>query len=378
MGMRACFLPLSVALLLSVSVHGTKGLVDSEPLMHKAAGPPGSEQNTASQQSGTDRQISIDVQVTDKSGGPVRGLHRDDFTLLDNDQPQDVVSFLDVNGDIAKSDKAAPADPPAEIVLVIDAANAPLQSVNFERKEVQRFLLQNGGKLPQPTALVVFSDTGTRVQKGFSQDGNVLAAQFDQYETGLRSTNKAQGNYGATELYALSLKVLSSLADYEGKRPGRKLMIWISPGWPLQLIRTARLTDKDEQLLFDSIVATSATLRQARITLYSIDPLRLADQRVTDFTYYKNFLKGVTDPSHALPGNLGLQVLAEQSGGRAFSSSNDLVRAISDCIADADAYYVLSFESRPADRADEYHTLRVMVKKPGVTARTCTGYYNER
>jgi VWFA-related protein len=325
--------------------------------------------------SGTDRRISLDVQVTDKAGLPIRGLQKDDFTLLDDNQPQNIVSFFPADGG---GDAAVTADPPAEIVLVVDSVNAPLQAVDFERKEVKRFLLQNGGKLTQPVALVVFSDTGTRVQKGFSKDGNALAAQYEQYETGLRSTNKAQGNYGVTELYALSLKVLSSLADYEGKRPGRKLMIWISPGWPLQLIRTARLTDKDERLLFDSIVATSAELRQARITLYSIDPLRLADQRVTDFTYYRNFLKGVTDPSHALPGDLGLQVLAEQSGGRALSSSNDLARAISDCAADADAFYVLSFESRPADQADEYHSLQVTVNKPGLTARTRTGYYNER
>jgi VWFA-related protein len=326
-------------------------------------------------QSSTDRQISLDVQVTDKAGIPIRGLEKEDFSLLDNNQPQNVLTFFTANG---QGDAAVTADPQAEIVLVVDAANAPLQAANFEREEVKRFLLQNGGKLAQPVALVVFSDIGTRVQKGFSQDGNMLAAQLDQYETGLRSTNKSQGNYGVTELYALSLKVLSSLADYEGKRPGRKLMIWISPGWPLQLVRTARLTDKDERLLFDSIVATSAALRQARITLYSIDPLRLADQRVTDFTYYKNFLKGVIDPSHALPGNLGLQVLAVQSGGRALSSSNDLARAISDCAADANAFYTLSFDSRPADHADEYHSIQITINKPGLTARTRTGYYNER
>jgi hypothetical protein len=31
---------------------------------------------------GTDRQITLDAQVTDKSGAPVRGLQKQDFTIL--------------------------------------------------------------------------------------------------------------------------------------------------------------------------------------------------------------------------------------------------------------------------------------------------------
>src|ERR1700691_230050 len=41
----------------------------------------------------TQRQITLDVQVTDKSGAPIRGLQKQDFTLLDDKQPQDIVSF---------------------------------------------------------------------------------------------------------------------------------------------------------------------------------------------------------------------------------------------------------------------------------------------
>jgi hypothetical protein len=33
------------------------------------------------------------VQVTDKSGAPIRGLQKKDFTLLDDKQPQNILSF---------------------------------------------------------------------------------------------------------------------------------------------------------------------------------------------------------------------------------------------------------------------------------------------
>src|ERR1700722_8452956 len=42
---------------------------------------------------GTGRRISIDVVVTDKSGKPVPGLQQQDFTLLDDKQPQPILSF---------------------------------------------------------------------------------------------------------------------------------------------------------------------------------------------------------------------------------------------------------------------------------------------
>ena len=320
--------------------------------------------------SATDRQITLDVQVTDKSGVAVRGLQKQDFTLLDDKQPKNILSFHAVDN---AADSAA--DPPVEIVLVVDAVNAPFQTVNYERNELKKFLLQNGGKLAQPVSLIVFTDAGTKIQDGSSRDGNALAALYDQYDTGLRSITRSQGFYGAADRFDLSLKALTRVIEYEQPRPGRKLMIWLSPGWPLLSGPNVELSSKDEQQLFNSIVAASTGLRQARITLYSVDPLGLADAASIRISYYEEFLKGVGSPSHAMPGNLGLQVLVVQSGGRVLNSSNDLTAEIAHCTADADAFYVLSFEAARADQANEYHSIEVKIGKPGITARTRTGYY---
>ena len=261
------------------------------------------------------------------------------------------------------------------MVLVVDAVNVGLQSVSYERSELKRFLLQNGGKLAVPTSLIVFSDRGTEIQKTSSRDGNALATLYDQYETGLRIINRSQGFWGAAERFEMSLKTMNSFVEYEKTRPGRKLMVWFSPGWPLLSGPNIELTRKQEEHFFDSIVAASAGLRQARITLYSIDPLGLADAGGTRITYYKEFLKGVTSANRAMPANLSLQVLAVQSGGRVLNSSNDLTTELANCFSDAEAFYVLSFQSARADRANEYHAIALTVDKPGATARTRTGYY---
>lgn len=320
---------------------------------------------------GTNRPITLDVQVTDKSGKPIRGLLQQDFTVLDDQRPAELLSFRAV--DVAANQ---PADPPVEIVLVLDAVNTSFNGVSYERDQVKKFLLQNGGNLAWPVSLVIFSETGTKIQNGSSRDGNKLAEIYEEYQSGLRSANETSGGYwGATERMDRSLKAFRGIVRYEKTRPGRKLMIWFSRGWPM-LSQTIELTARYTEQLFASIAEISTELRETRITVYSIDPIPAA---VTAGTmrneYYENFVKGVSRPSRALPGDLGLQVLAVQSGGRVFTSSNDLVSAISDCVDDAGAFYVLSFNAARADQANEYHALAVKVDKPGVTVRTRTGYY---
>ena len=74
-------------------------------------------------------------------------------------------------------------------------------------------------------------------------------------------------------------------------------------------------------------------------------------------------------------GNLGLQVLASQSGGRVLNSSNDVAGEIATCVADANGSYVISFDSLAGDGPNEYHALDIKIDKPGLTVRTRSGYY---
>lgn len=318
---------------------------------------------------GTDRQITIDVQVRDKSGTPVRGLQKQDFSILDDKQARDISAFQAVDNGTNNPDLRV------EMIFVVDAVNTGTQAVAIERQELKKFLLRNGGKLTVPVSLVFFTDTGTKMQNGFSRDGNALATLYDQYETGLRSINRATGFYGATERFDLSIKALSSLTAYEATRPGRKLIVWFSPGWPLLSGPNVQLSKKEANFLFDSVVAFSGNLRKARVTLYSIDPLGMSDAGGFRTFYYKEFLKGVPSANRVLPGNIGLPVLAAQSGGLVLNSTNDLEAAIENCASDADSFYTLTFESPRADRVDEYHAILVKVDKPDVTVRTRTGYY---
>jgi VWFA-related protein len=317
--------------------------------------------------------IVLDVVVTDKAGKPVKGLEEKDFSVLDDGHPQSLQSFQAVDGVVAADIK--PAEPPVKVIMLIDEVNTNFSRVAYERDEIKKFLLQNNGVLPYPTSFVFFSDTGVQIQEGSSRDGNALLASFEQHETALRSIRRGEGFYGAVERFQLSLNTLNSLVAKEGPTPGRKIVIWISPGWPILSGPGIELTAKNQAGLFASVVAASTALRLARITLYSVDPQGAEAAGGLREFYYQDFLKPAAAAKNTQAGNLALQVLAVQSGGLALPASNDITAQLMHCVTDVDAVYTLTIDPAHADRPNEFHAIQVKVATPGLTARTRNGYY---
>jgi VWFA-related protein len=320
------------------------------------------------------RGITLDVVVTDKSGKPVAGLQQQDFTILDDKQPQTILSFSATDPATKETSKAP--DSPLQAILLVDEVNTSFHNVSFERLQLQKFLQKDDARLSIPTSLVLLTDTA-QGQSATTLDGNALVDTLNSKQSGLRSIGRSQGFYGGAERVQISLGTLEKLASHLATQPGRKLLIWLSPGWPLLSGPGVELDAKNREWLFQTVVSLSTQLRQARITLYSVDPLGM-DEGLGRTVYYENFLKGVASANNVQNGNLGLQVLAAQSGGRVLTTSNDIAKSIASCLVDAQAFYTLSFDSPRADHSNEYHSLQIKIDKPGLTARTRTGYYAQR
>jgi len=323
----------------------------------------------AQQGAPTDRVITLNLAVTDKAGKAVTGLQQSDFALLDNKQPRNLLSFHEVAGGTAA------ADSPVQVILLIDEINTPFVGVAMEREAVEKFLGLDGGKLAFPVSVVLLADSGTALRTQPSRDGTALMAELNKAEFGLRTIRKSlQGIYGADDQRRLSIDALDQLAKHEAATPGRKLVVWISPGWPLFPVLGGELSAKDQQATFTDIVAFSNMLPQARITLYNIDPWGpMQDQLQRNA--YEQFLKGARNPGQAQLGSLGLQVLAYRSGGRVLDASNDVAGEIATCVADAKTYYVIAFDGLPGDGPNEYHDLEIKIDKPKLTVRAPSGYY---
>lgn len=305
--------------------------------------------------------IRLDVVVTDRPGKPVSGLTGDRFKVLDNGAPREITSFREVSGSAN----------PATVLIVVDAVNTPYTALSYQRDQISKYLRANEGQLAHLTTFAVLTDKGLQIFDRPSKDGNALASALDHVEIGLRVIGRNQGFYGAQDRLTISLNALREIEAYEKDRPGRKVVVWVSPGWPLLSGVNIQLDKKQQEGIYRDVAGFSTQLREAKITLDSVNSWG-AGEGVGRANYYEVFLDGVKKPGDAQLGNLGLQVLALQSGGQALNSS-DVVGMVKECVADADDSYEISFEPATADKPDAYH--RIQVQVDGLRVRTRASYY---
>lgn len=327
--------------------------------------------SSAQEAGGAHKRITLDVVVTDRSGDPVQGLEQQDFTIIDNKRPQPATSFRAVVPG-SKADAS-----PLRVVFVIDEVNISFRAMANAQQQLEKYLRRDGGQLPVPMSLVIFNEKSTQVQGTPTRDGNVLADSVHAIASG--APRELEGSMFENRVWRLqtSLRALGKLVAYEATQPGRKLLIWLSPGWPLITESEDKLTDKELQTNFHTVVKLSTELREALVTLYSIDPMGTDDAGSLGNVYYQNFLGGVSSAGKFRSGDLTIPVVAVQSGGLVLNRNNDFASLIVRCVADAQSYYSLAYEPNLAGHPDEYHDVQVKIDKPGLVARTRTGYYSE-
>ncbi len=335
--------------------------------------------------------IVFDVQVFDPSGKPEVALKQTDFTVFRDNQPVQIAEFRAVQGDSATD--------PAESILVLDAVNNSSGKLAHFRKEIEKYLRQGDGVLAHPMSIAVLSDSGMR-SGAFSRDRTVLIEELNELAGNLHgitcsdttvelecSVPQMPGGQPCdpnprleclNHQFNASVPALLSLAEKQLNAHRRSIIVWVGPGWPLlDDKRFVPDTPDIQEHFFHNLVEVSNALGESQVTLDSIASSRVLPvnpRRIRESV----FVRGVPDESHASAASLALQALAYQSGGLVLASGKDIAAQISRCAAESESYYVLSFDSPPAARYGEYHSIAVKVDQTNRTVRTRTLYYSEQ
>jgi VWFA-related protein len=315
--------------------------------------------------------IKLDVVVTNKSGDPVAGLKQEDFSLRDNGLPGKIVSFQAFDGVTARP------DPPVEIILVVDELNMPAQQLSVAEREAENFLRRDQGNLAQPVSIYRINAAGLSASAQPSYDGNLLGDQIARrrephviWKTAMVSESLASGAATSNPLHALI--ALGSIAVEERRKPGRKLLFWLGPGWTFNALGADGV--------FDFVTELSTRLREARIDVWTTTESSFYDPSrnvwPTTHPIYQGYLEGLTletvNSSH-----LSLYVIATQSGGGVLETRDNLAGLISKRVEKANTFYSLTFDPPRTNKVDEYHALKLEVDKPDLAARTRTGYFDQ-
>ena len=318
--------------------------------------------------------VVLDGVLIDSKGNAVTDLKREDFTITEDNTPQQVRNFespgrftptpditIDSTADL---DRLAPRAP-VNIVL-LDEFNTRFEDMAFARYSLKKWLEKQPDKLDTPTMLVAVDLQHFVVLRDYTQNKDEIITALDHHFAAYPW--QAHQFAWVAERYTTAFYTLRRVAEASIGHQGHKNMIWLGRGFPT--IDRSRFSIDDEHHVFTAVQETVNELRDARITLYTIDPAGV----MIDPGAYGNgaalFAPFGGDPD--------FQSLARSTGGRNLYGRNDVDAEIGTSIRDGASIYTLTY--RPTDQnydPTKFRKIKVTVDRPGLTFVTRQGYFQD-
>jgi VWFA-related protein len=318
--------------------------------------------------------VILDGVVVDKKGNAVTDLKREDFHVTEDDDPQQIRNFelpgrftptpditIDSTADL---DRLAPRAP-VNIVL-LDEFNTRFEDMAFARYSLKKWLEKQPDKLDTPTMLVAVDLQHFTVLRDYTQNKDEIITALDHHFAAYPW--QAHQFAWVAERYSTAFYTLRRVAEAAIGHQGHKNMIWLGRGFPT--IDRSRFTIDDEQRVFSAVQLTVNELRDARVTLYTIDPAGVMID------------PGVYGSGAALfapfGGDPDFQSLARSTGGRNLYGRNDVDAEIGTSIRDGASIYTLTY--RPTNGSFEptkFRKIKVTLDRPGLAFVTRQGYFQD-
>ncbi len=371
-----------------------------------AAQEPQPKQNAA-QDSGivlrqTVRRVRVDVVVTDAHGHPVRGLQASDFRVAEDGKPQSIRQFeyhTDENAEAALPKRpplpphtfmnlpAAPEHGPLTVVLY-DVLNTQMGDQLSARAQMLKFLKKSTGR----RIAIFFLGDRLRLLQGFTSDTDLLLQAVNQtgapsskgyfaeltgfptngvmatgapVETGSaggsggrmsdadafaqhsavmeENSREAEASQLLSQRVETTLDALVEIGRFLEGLPGRKNLIWYSGSFPIGIFadpeKTKRAFERGGLERDDSAINYSERIKKATdrlntagVSIYPVDArgLQGGDPLTTSFV--------IRSTEFAT-----MDMLGEQTGGKAFYSTNALEEALETAADEGGTYYSLVY-----------------------------------
>ncbi len=250
----------------------------------------------------------------------------------------------------------------------IDEYGSPIQAdVQIQQQQQQQTGPPNTGTIPSSFHP---SGSGSRedrvVEQWFATGACVVGADpiSAERECHARVRSRAREIMLGFQQHATALlgSVERLSRGYAAGR-GRKTILVLSEGL---------LSDVDRPALDRAVDAA----QRANAAVYFVDARGLVTGG--QFTAASNAPVSAPDVGTELAATVSLAIagtehLAEETGGRSITSTNDLAGGVGDAVAESSSYYLLGYQpERPPD--GKWRRLEVHVGRPGVTVRARRGY----
>jgi VWFA-related protein len=347
------------------------------------------------------RLVQVSVVVRDRRNRPVDGLDRAAFRLVEDGKEQPVSLFIAASRSDAEKSVTPPAITTTDasprftnriaspstggvVAIIFDQLNSSHSQQVRARAHLLTYL--RSLRPSDRVALYVLGQDGLRVLYDFTTDAEMLIRALDAVEPGsvrkLAVTeqqippalleglsafalgNLVNMNAAVKELRAeTTLAALEQLAARLAGVPGRKNIVWLSPGFPF-VIGKASPSGTNNSIQAEQTKRATRALSTADAALYPVDLRGLLAGRGAAVPT----LQSVYEPID------GLRVAADWTGGRAFFNTNGLSDAIANAIEDSRSTYVLGYYPANTDWNGKFRNIKVTVAREGVDVRHRPGY----
>ena len=362
--------------------------------------------------------VLVNVIARDKHGNLVRDLKREDFTVFEDGQKQQLSSFdfenvdelalanqqgTTVSGTSTAGSLLGSAKKPVTAQSTIDARDRRLVLMFFDLSAMQPDDIDRSvdaakkyvqSKM-QPADLVglVSLDTDLKVDLDFTDDRTKLLAALSSYnssegqgfENGATGSSEGAAESGGsytpddTDYNTFSadrkLLALQSVMLSLSKIPQKKSLVYFSNG--------ISQSGVDNQ---SALRAATASAVKANVAIYPVDVRGLqafppGGQAQAASLHGQSAYTGASilnDLNSNDASQETLYTLAADTGGKAFMDSNDLTGVFSQVQKDSSAYYVLGYTSTNHLKDGHFRRLKVRVNRADIKLEYRSGYYAGR
>ena len=365
--------------------------------------------------------VRVDVIVTDKKGNQITDLTQNDFQVWEDGQPQEVTSFklfrIDALNQTTPArpirstfDEESEAQRPDVRLFAFflddyhvrrgNAMRARIDLANFVRNEVAPQDMVSIMYPLEPLDAVVMSRDHESLAKALERfDGRKYDyTPRNQYEDEYAS-------YPASTIEQIRLDVSLSaikgqILKLGGLREGKKALVLVSEGYtnylpPQMQTSNGQIKGLNNPAAKDPFAGDGQQQQVQRffgeaemmgrikdifdlanrynVSIYALDPRGLAAFE-TDIDEGGAGISLTTDKEMLRMTLTSLQVLADNTDGRAIVNKNDLASGMRQILRDQSAYYLLGYNSAKAPVDGKFHEIKVKVKRTGVDVRARKGY----
>ena len=374
----------------------------------------------------TTRLVMLSVIARDKNGQPTTGLTKDDFRIKVNGkiQPIAVFSMASVANTTAPNaptpaDSFAPTPPnvftnrlPTQTatssgvnIILVDTRNTRALDQIYAKAQVVRYL-----RTLQPTDHVGIYTFGAslKVLHDYTSDSATLlqrlkaakdwtlpdtsqmdaqgalqtdSAVLDDFTRRAGGGSPAEREFYTTDRILATLRAFEFIAEHLAQLPGRKNLIWVSGGFPLDIgfdsLAAWHNPAIDQRAFTEEVDRTMRAMNDANIAVYPVDARGLmVDSRFSAEQSRAPRPRALAQPI-GVKEQETMQEMASRTGGLAFYNTNDLSRAIHAAVDDSQVTYTIGFY--PTDEGFDGKFHKVDVETParsGVKLRYRKGYFD--